>query len=256
MNWKSKAAIMRLFAALPYGDRLYKAGQKRFGRLDARPMVRLPAQAQMLKWLRDAGKSVEGMRLFEVGTGHVPVAPIGFFLCGAGPVVTVDLHRRIDWNLTRDSLRWISEHRKDVWTLYDNLVPEAVFNTRFELLSRLVDDPQRFFKEAGIDYRSPMDAADTGLPDHSVDCHFSMTVLEHIPPDVIRDILTEAKRILVRGGGSDPFCGYERSLSASGQLHYAHQFFEVQRGRVAANCRKRVCVLQPTAGKRLQKIVQ
>ena len=104
MNWKTKAAIMRLFAALPYGDRLYKAGQKRFGRLDARPMVRLPAQAQMLKWLRDAGKSVEGMRLFEVGTGHVPLAPIGFYLCGAGQVMTVDLHRRIDWDLTRESL--------------------------------------------------------------------------------------------------------------------------------------------------------
>jgi len=63
-----------------------------------------------------------------------------------------------------------------------------------------------------------MNAADTGLPDHSVDCHFSMTVLEHIPPEVIRDIFTEAKRILTRGG-SAPFCGYERSLSASGYFN-------------------------------------
>ena len=33
MHWKTKAAIMRLCAALPYGDRIYKVGQKRFGRL-------------------------------------------------------------------------------------------------------------------------------------------------------------------------------------------------------------------------------
>ncbi len=147
-----------------YGDRLYKGGQKRFGRLEARPMDRLPAQAQMLKWLHDAGIAVEGMRLFEVGTGHVPLVPIGFYLCGAEQVITVDLHRRIDRDLTRDSLRWISAHRKDVWALYDGLVSEGVFNDRFAVLSQLVHDPQRFLNEAGIDYKAPTNAADTGLP--------------------------------------------------------------------------------------------
>jgi len=39
---------------------------------------------------------VEGKTFFEVGTGHNPIVPIGFFLCGAEKIVTVDLHRRLD----------------------------------------------------------------------------------------------------------------------------------------------------------------
>ena len=38
MNWKAKASIMRLCACMPFGvgAEIYKAGQKRVGRLGAR----------------------------------------------------------------------------------------------------------------------------------------------------------------------------------------------------------------------------
>jgi hypothetical protein len=137
---------------------------------------------------------------FSEGAGHVPLVPIGFFLCGAGRVMSVDLHRRIDWGLTRDSLQWIAAHRSEVWALYQGLVSEKVFNERFAILVGLAHEPERFFKEAAIDYLAPMNAADTDLPDHCVDCHFSVTTLEHIPPKDLRDIFVEARRILTRGG--------------------------------------------------------
>ena len=245
MNWKTKAAIMRLFAALSYGDRIYKAGQKRFGRLAARPMTRLPKQAQMIRWLRDAGRSVEGMRFFELGTGHVPLVPIGFYLCGADKVLTVDLNRRIDWNLTRDSLYWISKHREDVWALYNRLVPEAVFNVRFAVLARLADDPPCFLDAAGIDYKAPMNAADTRLADHSIDCCFSMTTLEHIRPKDIRDIFVEAKRILNKGGTSlhfvdmsDHFQHQDTSISRINFLQYSERQWQRIAGNEFAYCNR------------------
>ena len=107
IHWKYKATIIKICTLFPGGGRLYPAIQKAFGRLKANPMARLPAQALMVKWITEADKDIVGKRFFEVGTGHVPVAPIGFVLCGARSVVTVDLNRRIEWGLTRKSL----EHR-------------------------------------------------------------------------------------------------------------------------------------------------
>ncbi len=51
MHWTQKAAIMRLSAGLPFGDRLYKLGQKLLGRLCVDPMSRLPMQVEMVRWL-------------------------------------------------------------------------------------------------------------------------------------------------------------------------------------------------------------
>ena len=90
MRWQQKAALMRIFARFPYGDILYRWGQKKFGRLYSHPMARLPTQVEMTQWLVSCGMSVEGKTFFEVGTGHKPTVPIGFFLSGAAQTITVD----------------------------------------------------------------------------------------------------------------------------------------------------------------------
>ncbi|MCF8095781.1 MAG: class I SAM-dependent methyltransferase, partial [Desulfobacteraceae bacterium] len=197
MRWKNKARIMRFCSWMPAGDRIYKNIQKVFGRLRAEPMARLPTQAEMYSWLEKEEAGVAGKRFFEVGTGHVPLAPIGFFLCGAATVITVDLHQRIDWGLTRKSLERIAANRDSVAALYGN--KEGVAE-RLAILSRFQHEPAKFFKEANIQYLAPMDATNTGLPNNSIDCHFSITVLEHIPLSTIRDIFQEAKRILKPNG--------------------------------------------------------
>jgi len=104
MKWKKKAAIMHACSRLPFGDGIYKWGQKRLGRLRADPMKRLPAQVKMAGWLNEQGMDIENCTFFVVGTGHIPLVPIGFFLSGAGRIITMDLHRCIDWGLTRESL--------------------------------------------------------------------------------------------------------------------------------------------------------
>ncbi len=181
VNWKKKASLMRIASSLPFGSRLYKWGQKTLGRLRAEPMCRLPAQVEMVHWLNKQGSPIEGSSFFEVGTGHVPIIPVGFFLSGAASVITADLYRRIDWGLTRDSLEWMVTHRCEVESLYADVVPKHVFDERFSILVRYKNLPQRFLEKAGIEYIFPMDAARTGLPPQSINCHISNTVLEHIP---------------------------------------------------------------------------
>ena len=64
------------------------------------------------------------------------------------------------------------------------------------MINKYSDDPITFLNEANIIYCAPGDAADTNLPDSSIDLHFSCTVFEHIPYSVLDDIMNEAKRIL------------------------------------------------------------
>jgi SAM-dependent methyltransferase len=228
VRWQRKAAIMRVAARLPFGDRLYRWGQKAIGRLRADPMNRLPMQVEMVRWLGHRGTSVQGASLFEVGAGHIPIVPIGFFLSGAARVITVDLHRRIDWGLTRDSLEWIASHRGEVQELYADVLPGGFFDERFAVVAKWRDNPSRFLKEAGIEYMAPTDAAHTDLPSQSMDCHFSVTVLEHIPPAVLADIFAEAKRVLRPNGTaihfvdlSDHFQHQDQSITRINFLRFS-----------------------------------
>ncbi|WP_161635189.1 methyltransferase domain-containing protein [Desulfovermiculus halophilus] len=245
MRWENKARIMRFCSWIPWGDRIYKNIQKTFGRLQANPMSRLPVQVKMATWLDNQGHGVVDKHFFEVGTGHVPVAPIGFFLCGAGSVMSADLHRRIDWRLTQQTLEWIAAHSNEVLELYNQLNGGGIVSERFSILHRFQHDPIKFLKEANIKYMAPMDASRTDLPDNSIDCHFSITVMEHIPPDTIQDIFIEAKRIVKSTGAvihfidmSDHFQHSDPSISRINFLQFSENDWEKIAGNEFAYCNR------------------
>jgi SAM-dependent methyltransferase len=239
MKWQYKAAVARVCARLPLGDRVYRLGQRHLGELRARPLVRLATQIDMLEWLTASGVVVRDSRVLEVGTGHMPIVPIGFYLSGARECFTVDLNRRVDWRLTRHCLEWMVSHSGEVASLYRaELVEPAVFAERFARLRELCHTPRRFLECAGIHYLAPRDAADTGLPSASIDCHCSVTVLEHIAPGVLRDILVEAKRLLKPRGvalhfvdPSDHFAHADPSITLTNFLRYP----EAEWLRIAGN---------------------
>jgi len=229
---------MRICAALPLGDRLYKRIQKQFGRLRVNPMSRLTVQVEMMRWLLNEKFFAEGKTVLEVGTGHMPIIPIGFFLSGAAQIITIDLHRRIDWELTRDSLAWIAGHRSEVRSLYADTVPAQLFEEQFALLTKWHKKPKKFLEAANIEYLAPADAVHTNLPAQSVDCHFSVAVLEHIPLATLAGIFTEARRILKPTGYavhffdlSDHFQHQDKSISSINFLQYS----DAEWNRIAGN---------------------
>lgn len=245
MKWQDKAKVMRLCATLPLGKSVYKWGQRRIGRLQAEPMRRLPYQREMLSWLLMHGDVVQGATLFEVGTGHIPIVPIGFFLSGADRIITVDLHRRIDWRLTQKALMWIASNYTIVKDLYRELLVDSDFDQRFALLERLQTKPRVFLEEARIEYLAPMDAAHTALPSASVDLHFSVTTLEHIPYSVLVEIFQEAKRILKPTGHalhfidlSDHFQHQDKSISKINFLQFTDEEWNQIAGNEFAYCNR------------------
>jgi hypothetical protein len=99
----------------------------------------------------------------EIGTGWCPTVPLG--LTADGIVVhTYDRAR----HATAESIRACQGAVGGDWAL--------------------------------VHYHAPGDATATSLPDASVDLHFSLAVLEHVPAQVIPAFFTEAHRILRPGG--------------------------------------------------------
>ena len=244
VGWKQKAAIARACARIPFGDPLYKFGQKRFGQLKPNPTSRLSKQVEMARWLTKHGAGIGGKSFFEVGTGHIPIVPLGFYLAGATQTWTVDLNRRLDWGLVGETLHWIASNKTAVTALYrDEIVAADVFEQRFTALMETSGDARACLAKAGIRYLAPIDAASTKLAAESVDCHYSVTVLEHIPVDGLRGILVEARRLLKPDGYalhfvdlSDHFQHQDRSISRINFLRFSNEEWRHLAGNRFAYC--------------------
>lgn len=201
-------------------------------------MSRLPHQLKMAHWLQAQGYAIEGRTFYEVGTGYIPLVPIGFFLAGAQSVMTVDLYPKLHLQLTRDSLEWIVAHRRQLEPLYRQVTDAATLRTRFDLLERWQHQPMVFLQRANIIYQSPADAAATNLPDGSIGCHFSVNVFEHIPRAILQGILKEARRVLAADGVAihfiDPSDHFQHQDARITRINFL-QFNEQQWMRIAGN---------------------
>ena len=236
---------MKACSLLPAGGSVYRFIQKKFGRLKADPMSRIPAQAQMAHWILEMEGKIEGKVFFEVGTGHNPIVPIGFFLCGAKKIVTVDRYRRLDLDILKKSLAWLAENRKEIFEHYESVVEWSVFNERMDLLKKLAQKPKECMLEANIEYLAPADASNIGLPDESIDYHISTTVFEHIPRQDIKQILNEARRILKEDGAaihfidlSDHFQHQDNSITSINFLKYSENEWIRIAGNEFAYCNR------------------
>src|SRR5215510_10633660 len=142
MKWQHKAMFMRACARLPKGAAVYQLAQKRFGRLTSNPTARIPDQIKLANWLRKKGFEIQDRVFLEVGTGHLPIIPIGLFLSGARSVITMDLHRRLDEGLLRETLDYFTEKRAEIEPLYSGLATSADLDQRFDVVRRLRHAPK------------------------------------------------------------------------------------------------------------------
>lgn len=221
MRWQRKALIQKVCALVPGGGAVYPELQRRFGSLTDDPFRRLPQHASMLRTLKQLGFDLEGARCLEIGTGHLPIAPVAFWLMGAAEVATVDLHPRLHAPLTASMLRRLTADDR-VASLYAGLVEPDALAARLDVLRGLHGKSlHRIFERLGIRYVAPGDASRMPDPDGSFDLSFSMTVLEHVTPRALTALLTESRRLL----GHD---GYAAHLIDPSD-HFAHQDTSITR---------------------------
>jgi len=228
-----------------YGGVVYKFLQKKFGRLTSDPMPNIKKQIEITNWLHRYNFPIEGKTFFEVGTGHNVIVPVGFFLSGAKRVVTIDLYRRLDYNIMKNNLFYLVKNRNLIESLYSNKTDSTILNKRLDLLSKYWSTPRQFIKIANIQYLAPADAANTSLLNDSIDYHISTNTLEHIPYEVIKNIFIEAKRILKDKGIaihfidlSDHFQHQDNSISRINFLRFSDNDWTNIAGNQFAYCNR------------------
>jgi len=228
MRWTTKAKIQRVCARMPGGNRIYRSIQKRFGGLDGNPSKRVAIAVSLLGRLDEIGFVIDGARCLEVGTGGVPTVPVILLLAGASEVVSVDLHRQIDWSLTSAMLRALGEsHIQLTGSLHDVGSRERWLSRQRELKT-IAADPRDGLESLGLRYIAPTDASDLHWePDESFDFHFSVAVLEHVAPADLAPIMVEAHRLLRPNGlaaheidPGDHFAHRDDSITAINFLRY------------------------------------
>jgi SAM-dependent methyltransferase len=201
MHWRIKALIQKTCAVVPFGDALYYQFQRRLGNLRDPDFARkLSYHRSLARTVARHGVPLTGARILEVGTGWMPLMPLGFWICGARSVLTVDLNRYLSKGLTRQLLGWMADHRDELVEMWSEVAPRSIVTERLDYAIAMRDRPFELMEAASIEYRAPYDAGRTGLPGGSIDLHFSYNVFEHVPPGGLRAILAEGRRVLRPGG--------------------------------------------------------
>jgi len=223
VNWRVKAAVQRAVARLPrrMGDSLYYFLQRRFGGLrNLDPTSRFSRGVEIVERLCKEGLGVSGATAVEVGTGWRINVPIALWLCGVSRIHSVDKNRYLRLGLVLKDCRWLLAHRDLVCELLGDFGDSPA--KRLDELDRVLNhDGTQLFDLLGFSYLAPADARSLPLRTDSVDFHFSVTVLEHIPEEVIVPILLEGCRVVRRGGCLVHF--------VDPSDHYAHSEYAVSR---------------------------
>lgn len=206
MRWLAKSAVQNSISVMPGATRVNGLLQ-RYG---TRSIVLTPEKV-VAKLARVGGRHLENHRRFglqplaetatvEIGTGFVPLLPVGLFLAGAGPVHTFDIVELATARQAETLLEHVLSAAGD-----GSLERECPW-VRADRLARLRELAARGFEAGlrpalariGITYWIG-DAAESGLAPGSIGLFVTNNVFEHIPAAQISRILAEAHRTGISG---------------------------------------------------------
>src|SRR5262249_17987164 len=134
------------------------------------PIEHLAAGIQTWQHIQNEGRDPVDKVFFEVGTGRVPILPLAFWLMGARRTITVDINPYLKSELVREAVEYMALNARDVTLLFGARLQQHRFNELLQFHTGTFS-LQRFLELSCIDYIWPGDAAQTGLPPHSVDFH-------------------------------------------------------------------------------------
>lgn len=233
MNWKLKARLQNLIDILPeeLSYTCYYWMQRKFGSLrnsKLSPVSRLRAGIETCNKIEQTGASPVKSVFLEIGTGRRVNTLLAFWLLGSEKIVTVDLNPYLKEDLVKIDLNYIVNNKSEI----ENLFGDRIWNNRLDYLIDFVQSEKYILEDLldflNVKYIAPGDARNLDLQSESVDFHTSYTVLEHIPPETIRVVIEEGKRILRTNGlfvhnvdYTDHFSHSDKSISSINFLKFS-----------------------------------
>jgi hypothetical protein len=230
MNWRIKGLAQKVLSDVPFGARINDLLQRTVGSLrdfDGTVASKVADWSYMADSMVAHGASPGGLRYLEIGTGWFPTLPLCWSLAGAASVVTFDLTRHLNLGLT---LRLLG--------LLETQLP-LISRAGARDVERVEADYERLkgassvgdlLDRARVEYRAPADMTKSGLPAESVDVVFSNSVLEHVPRDIISEMMQESLRVLRRGGLAlhsancgDHYAYFDKNITSINYLTFSEE---------------------------------
>ncbi len=246
MNWRVKGATQKALSILPGGIRLNLMMQMVLGdlrNLDRQIALKVRDWALSMKYLREAGIPLENSRMFEIGSGWYPVLPVCFVLAGARSVATYDITRHLS---EKGMLRCLDSLVPQIPLIAETAQKTPAFITEKLNALRQKNTLAEMLEQSRIDYHAPADARRSGLSADSLDIVYSNSVFEHIPREIIREILAESFRILRPGGFimhnvacNDHYAHFDKSISYVNFLRFSENQWRVWNNRLQFQNRMR-----------------
>lgn len=203
------------------------------------------------------GKS--SFSVLELGTGWLPIIPIGLYICGASKIWTVDKISLLHSSRVREVLTVFIEYAQNgsLVKILPWIHDSRVFKLKSVLEDKSLSSPAQILERLKI-YTVVSDARNTGLKPSTIDLFVSNNTLEHIPEDVILSIFFEFKRL-----GSpyslmshhidmrDHYANFDRSITPYNFLKYSEPMWRLFNNSLQYQNRLRVsdfCRIHETAG--------
>jgi len=240
MNWKVKAKIQQIISMFPekLSYSLYYFVQRKVGRLkvfDVLPIIK--GSVEIFELIVENEGEVKDKKIFEVGTGRVPVQPIMFWLMGAKSITTVDLNPYIKNELVLDFLDFLFSNEKKVKEMTQIFLNTRRFNELKKYYNSGAYDLETLLNICCIKYIAPGDATNVDAEDNSFDYFVSYTVFEHIPSETLKSILVEGLRIVNDKGlfvhivdYFDHFMHFDKNISSINFLKYSDKEWDKYAG--------------------------
>ena len=206
MHWKLKALAYTVLSDMPFGTEIHYQLQKNVTKTLPRSDIGFERALRQARKHVNGFCAYQGQNLsdsiwFEFGTGWDLAVQLFLYCLGVQRQITVDVTKLLRRELVNDLVLRIQRMDENDF----KRIPEVLIGRDLE---------RELEADYGITYTAPMDARNTQLDADGVDMITSTLTVQHIPRQVLVEILTECHRILKPGGLLSIFANY--------QDHYAH----------------------------------
>jgi hypothetical protein len=186
---------------LPFGENLHFLMQCYLTRSWPRPTSILKAfidraSETLNTFSTHSGTPVNKARFLEIGAGRDLAVPIALKLLGAGHITAVDIKRLAKLDLVNHAAAVLAEQ------IGMEVPPFASWAA---------------LEEFGVAYRAPHDLESHALIG-PVDAFISNSVLEHIPPPALQNVLSASRTFLLKGGLSIHSIDYSDHFARGGAI--------------------------------------
>lgn len=231
-KWRRRVLVYKLFSLFPFGNRLFDTVRATVGLNRNFDLARRHYSiVEMSYMLAQAGKSVKGKDLVEIGAGWHPLLPALFYGMGANSIVMTDIIKHIKQSYVEQTLNYLIANANEIANLTQ--IPANQLLTRWAGLHPHGKPWQKHWNDRGIEYHAPFDFRKTKWQANSVDMIYSNSCISYIPKRNLEKIFQESVRILKPGGWIahnlmpyDDYASSDSSITPLNFLRYDEETWE------------------------------